>query len=60
MEQHISGTGSKYTGKHGYKRLVYYEEHDNLEVARKREIQIKDWNVNKKMNLINGIWKKDW
>jgi putative endonuclease len=37
LEQHISGLGSKYTQKHGVKKIVYYEEHDNLETARQRE-----------------------
>ncbi len=54
--QHLSGEGSKYTSKHKAKRLVYLEEHENLEEARKREIQIKDWNQEKKKKLINGEW----
>jgi len=60
FEQHLSKFGSKYTAKHGVRRLVYVEEHDNLEVARKREKQIKDWSQNKKQKLIQGVWKKDW
>ena len=60
LEQHLSGLGSKYTAKHGVKNLAYYEEHNDLEVARKREIQIKNWNQDKKRKLINGDWKKDW
>lgn len=57
MDQHISGLGSKYTMKHGFKELVYYEEHDDLETARLREKQIKDWSQEKKKKLINGVWK---
>lgn len=60
IEQHISGLGSKYTAKHGFKKLVYYEEHEDLEVARKRERQIKDWSQEKKRKLISGEWKRDW
>lgn len=60
LEQHISGLGAKYTEKHGVKRLVYYEEHDNMETARMREKQIKDWSQEKKRKLISGEWKKDW
>lgn len=60
MEQHISRLGSKYTGKHGFKKLVYHEEYDNLEIARQREIQIKNWSQVKKRKLINGEWKKEW
>lgn len=60
IEQHVSGLGSAYTAKHGVKRLAYYEEFDDLEVARKREIQIKDWSQEKKEKLINGEWEKQW
>lgn len=59
-EQHLSKLGGKYTAEHGVKRLAYLEEHTDLEVARKREQQIKDWNRVKKEKLINGEWKKDW
>ena len=59
-EQHLTRVGGKYTKEHGVKRLVYLEEHDDLDVARKREIQIKDWNRRKKEKLIKGDWKKDW
>jgi len=56
VEQHISGNGSKFTGKHGFKRVAYYEEHNDLDTARYREKQIKDWSREKKMKLINGEW----
>lgn len=59
-DQHTSGLGGKYTARHGVKKLVYLEEHNNLETARKRERQIKDWSQEKKRKLIKGIWKKDW
>lgn len=60
MEQHVSLSGSKYTGKHGFKRLAYYEEFDNIELARNRERQIKNWNQEKKNKLISGEWGKEW
>ncbi len=60
FEQHISKLGSRYTREHGVKRIAYVEEHDNLEVARNRELQIKDWSRAKKLKLINGTWKKEW
>lgn len=60
FEQHISRLGSKYTAGHGVKKLVYYEEFEDLELARKREKQIKDWSQKKKMNLILGKWRKEW
>lgn len=59
-DQHISGLGSKYTSKHGVRRIAYIEEHENLEVARTREKQIKDWSRKKKEKLISGKWKKEW
>ena len=58
--QHLSGFGSKYTAKHRPKQLVYLEEHDDLEVARRRECQIKDWRQEKKRKLIIGEWNKEW
>ncbi len=58
--QHLSKFGSKYTANHGVKKLAYLEEHTDLEVARKREKQIKDWSRKKKEKLINGDWNKDW
>ena len=60
FDQHASGLGGKYTRIHGVKRLVYLEEHDDLEVARKREKQIKGWSKSKKMNLIKGEWTNKW
>lgn len=59
-DQHISGLGCKYTAKHGVKRIAYIEEHENLELARKRERQIKDWSREKKERLIKGVWGKEW
>ena len=54
----MSGLGSKYTSKHPIKRLAYIEAHDNLEDARRRELQIKKWTRVKKEKLINGEWGK--
>ena len=51
-EQHLSGLGGKYTKEHGVKALVYYEEHNNFEDAKKRELQIKDWSQAKKRRLL--------
>lgn len=56
--QHLSGLGSKYTAKHGTKRVVHMEEYENLGEARLRERQIKDWSREKKQKLINGEWRK--
>lgn len=56
--QHLSKLGAKYTAKHGAKSVVYLEEYDNLDEARRREKQIKTWSRAKKENLINGKWGK--
>lgn len=55
-DQHASGLGSKYTRLHGFKKLVYYEEYQNIEEARKREQQIKGWSQSKKKKIISGAW----
>ena len=56
--QHLSGTGSKYTGRHKPIRVAYLEEYENLEQARRREKQIKSWSRTKKEKLIRGEWGK--
>lgn len=55
---HLSGHGSRYTHKHGVKRLAHYEMYDSLEAARTRERQIKGWTRAKKKRLISGEWKQ--
>lgn len=49
-DQHVSGLGGKYTRRYGVKRIAYIEKHDDLEIARKKEKQIKDWNREKRKN----------
>ena len=56
--QHLSGLGSQYTAEHKPKNLVYLEEYDDLEQARRRERQIKNWSQKKKQMLIRGEWGK--
>ncbi|MBI3485570.1 GIY-YIG nuclease family protein [Candidatus Daviesbacteria bacterium] len=51
MEQHKSGKGSRFTSKHGFKRLCYVEEFNSLDQARQREIQLKDFSRQKKEAL---------
>jgi putative endonuclease len=53
MGQHASGLGSKFTSKHGFKRLCYYEEFTDLNLARERERQLKDFSRKKK----EALWK---
>lgn len=59
-EQHLIKFGSKYTAKHGVKKLAYLEEYTDLNNAKMREKQIKNWSQKKKLKLIQGIWKKEW
>jgi putative endonuclease len=56
--QHLSGLGSKFTALHKLDKIVYLEEYDNLEQARRREKQIKGWIREKKERLIKGEWVK--
>ncbi len=51
-EQHKSGFGGKYTREHGFKALVYYEEHNDFNSAAQREIQIKGWSQEKKRRIL--------
>jgi predicted GIY-YIG superfamily endonuclease len=53
MEQHKSGAGSRFTGKHGFKELRYVEEFQDIEEARRREVQIKDFSRKKKEDLFS-------
>jgi putative endonuclease len=48
--QHKIGHGSKYTKEHGFKKVAYIEEFDNLEEARLREKQIKSGVRRKRKN----------
>jgi putative endonuclease len=54
--QHLSGLGAKYTLKHKPIKLVYLEEHTDLETCRLREQQIKRWSRRKKQKLMSGEW----
>jgi len=58
LTQHVSKFGSRYTAKHGVKKLVHLEEYEDFEQARRRERQIKDWSQVKKRKLISGEWGK--
>ena len=55
FDQHLSGLGSKFTAKYGVRKLVYLEEFEDLELARLREIQIKDFSRKKKKERINSF-----
>ena len=57
--EHREGTGSAFTSKYNCKDLIYYEFHEHIESAIKREKQMKKWKREFKENLINSI-NPDW
>ncbi|MDP1027377.1 GIY-YIG nuclease family protein [Sphingomonas sp. KR1UV-12] len=50
--QHRNGMVEGFTRKHGCTLLVWYEVHDALDNARLRERQLKKWNRDWKLRLI--------
>ena len=56
--KHNMGKGSRFSIEQGPLELVYASEaFPGKSEARKREIQIKGWSVEKKLKLISGAWK---
>jgi putative endonuclease len=58
--QHREGLIDGFTKEHGCKFLVWFEQHDDLEEARLRELQIKKWKRVWKVELIerdNPQWR---
>jgi len=49
---HKQGIGSKFTGKYGVSRLVYFEQFDDIRAAIARETRLKKYKRAWKMNLI--------
>ncbi|MEQ8783790.1 MAG: GIY-YIG nuclease family protein [Roseibium album] len=52
LYEHREGRGSAFTAKYGAHRLVYFEIHEEIEQAIKREKQIKRWKRAWKISLI--------
>jgi putative endonuclease len=50
--QHREGLVSGFTKRYGCKLLVWYEAHDDLQDARRREVQLKEWKRSWKIRLI--------
>ncbi|MCF8298804.1 MAG: GIY-YIG nuclease family protein [Saprospiraceae bacterium] len=50
--EHKSGTGSGFTGRYNLFNLLYFEKIDDIQIARKREKQLKNWHRDWKLNLI--------
>ena len=60
LAEHADRTGSKFTRRYGITRLVWYEEHEDTELAIAREKAIKEWRRDWRKNLIereNPNWK---
>jgi len=58
--QHRTGLTDGFTRDHGCTQLVWFEIHDDLQEARRRELQIKKWKRDWKIELIerdNPQWK---
>jgi putative endonuclease len=52
LREHNTGKGCKYTKYRYPVKLVYLEKYANTSLAMKRECEIKGWNREKKMELI--------
>lgn len=60
IREHKSGTIEGFTKKYGCKRLVYFEETNDVWAALEREKYLKTWNRRRKEELIaetNPKWK---
>ena len=53
--QHKSGEIDGFTKKYKCDRLVYYEQYDDVYVAKRREKQLKGWRRDKKIALIEKM-----
>ncbi|MBE8167890.1 MAG: GIY-YIG nuclease family protein [Shewanella sp.] len=61
--EHKNNVTEGFTQKHSVHRLVYFEQHDNMETAIIREKQLKAWKRQWKINLIeekNSYWNDLW
>ena len=50
--QHREGLVPGFTKRHGCKLLVWFEVHEDLQTARMRELQMKEWKRSWKVRLI--------
>jgi len=53
--QHKERAGSKFTARYEVERLVWFEIHETREAAFQRERQIKKWNRQWKLRLIEDM-----
>ena len=55
VDEHRQGLIGGFTKRHGCKSLVWFEAHEDLQEARKRELQIKEWKRAWKVRLIEEM-----
>lgn len=63
VTEHREGLVPGFTKRHGVKTLVYFEEHDDIDEAIRREKRIKRWRRTWKLELIesrNPQWRDLW
>jgi putative endonuclease len=63
VAEHREGAIPGFTAKYGVKRLVWYEAHDSIEAAIRREKRLKKWPRAWKVALIeeaNPQWQDRW
>ena len=53
--QHREGVADGFTKKHGLKRLVYAEPHEDIRTALQREKNLKHWSRDWKIQLILDV-----
>ena len=53
--QHRTEATKGFTARYGIKRLVWFEAHDTMEAAIRREKQIKRWARQWKYDLVNAV-----
>lgn len=53
--QHREGVIAGFTKRYGCKMLVWFEAFDDLQEARKRELQMKEWQRKWKLELIEKL-----
>ena len=53
--QHRTEAAKGFTARYGIKRLVWFEAHDTMEAAIRREKQIKRWARQWKYDLVNAV-----
>jgi len=61
--QHRNGLVDGFTKEHGCKTLIWFEQYDDLQEARRRELQIKKWKRGWKIKRIvedNPDWNDLW